>query len=300
MSSVLKNLSFIYQHITFKFINKFILLFFISIMGLVNTGCQPLDVPYINQFYDVPSWFDGRYSCGPASVVMVLAYYNLLEPWNLNCNNPYFHVSPYGRYICCIFKVNNFTFDLRQLDASRRYYGYGVHGYVYIPGLGASWNKIVEVFEIFGFQAYIDTDASFDKIVREIDNGYPVIICTQLTSFGHIVVVIGYISNGSVIVNDPAGDLNRGQYFNYYGKDAIYDWPGINNGHRNLNRVNALIIIRPGNKMKKAYPVEERIEEVSYLNIGTVIIVVALTIFIIIAIYNIKELYKKHPNQRNM
>ncbi len=221
-----------------------------------------LDVPYINQRYDVPKWFDGRYSCGPTSVAMVLAYYKVLPEWPFEVYKPFKHISYYGRYICCIFKVNNSIFDKKSLDASRYTYGFGIHGYVYIPGKGASWNKIVEVFKIFGFEAYIDTNVSWNKLIQEIDNGRPVILSTQLTSSGHIVVAVGYYNNHSVIVNDPAGNKNMGKYFNYYGKMAVYDWPGYNNGYVNLNKVKAFIIVKP-KEIKRATPLECKIEKIN-------------------------------------
>jgi|GEM_PF-3790388 len=37
-----------------------------------------LPVPYVHQVHDAPQWFDGGWSCGPTSMVMVLAYFGRL------------------------------------------------------------------------------------------------------------------------------------------------------------------------------------------------------------------------------
>ncbi|PIS46273.1 MAG: hypothetical protein COT22_00835, partial [Ignavibacteria bacterium CG08_land_8_20_14_0_20_37_9] len=41
----------------------------------------------------------------------------------------------------------------------------------------------------------------------------------------------------TLIFNDPYGDKNIPGYPNYFGKNAKYDWPGYNNGYKNLNTV---------------------------------------------------------------
>jgi len=223
------------------------------VLASPNNG-KVLNVPYVNQKYDSPDWFDGRYSCGPTSVVMVLAYYGVLTPWPANKTEPFPHVTLYGNYIACKFKVGSFIFDEKQVDASRTMYGYGVHGYVYEPGVGAVWDKMVEVFKIFGFEAYVDTTPTWEELVKEIDEGRPVILSTQMTSSGHIIVAVGYTPDKSVIVNDPAGDKSLG-YFNYKGEKVVYDWPGVNNGHVNLVKVKAFIIVHPTKNLKKAIPI---------------------------------------------
>ena len=280
-------------------------LFFSLILLLVllpeDTLASPLKVkylkvPYVNQKYDSPDDFDGRYSCGPTSVVMVLAYYKVLKPWPSEKLEPFKHITLYGNYIACSFKVGDFFFNKKELDASRYRYGCGVHGYVYIPGVGASWDRIVEVFRIFGFIAYVDTNPTWDKLVEEINSGHPVILSTQLTSSGHLIVAIGYISNHSVIVNDPAGDKNRGYYFNYYGNSIIYDWPGFNNGHVNLNLVKAMIIVHPTGNLKITKPVSCKCGAVkSRTNDWTTIGI--LVIFLLFIVLVAKEISKYKENK---
>jgi len=197
-----------------------IIMILLTIAPTTVVNPQPkivLDVPYVNQVYDVPKWFDGRYSCGAACVVMVLAYYNTLTPWPCNCSKPFPHISVYGNYIACKFKVGDFDFNEKAEDASRIKYAYGIHGFIYIPWAGASWERIVKVFEIFGFKAYIDTKLTWDKFISELKEGRPVILSTDMTRSGYLIVAIGYINNGSVIVNDPASDIRLG-YYNYTRK----------------------------------------------------------------------------------
>ncbi len=265
-----------------------ILLALVLILPVVKAlppGSVVLDVPYVHQVYDVPEWFDGRYSCGPTSIVMVLAYWKVIEPWPFEASMPYKHTSEYGRYVCCIFKVGDFVFDKGEVDASRKTKGYGVHGFTYIPGAGMSWQKAVDLFKIFGFQSYIDYSPTFEELKREIDNGYPVLLSTQLTKAGHIVVAVGYTPDGCIIVNDPAGDKNRGSYFNYYGKQVVYDWPGVNKGHVNLNKVKAFIIVHPTENLKKAIPVSERPEEEDGINVKTWVSLAIIIVAVCLIIY---------------
>ncbi|MCD6562795.1 MAG: C39 family peptidase [Thermoproteales archaeon] len=266
---------------TFLLLLLFILILIIE-QKTIGKPSKTIDVPYINQKYDVPEWFDGRYSCGPASVAMVLAYYGVLPKWPMNISKPFIHTNNFGRYICCIFKVKDKVFNEKSLDASRYAFGYGIHGYVYIPGKGASWNRMVELFRIFGFESYVETNVSWDILTHELDSGRPVILSTQLTSSGHIVVAVGYYNNHSVIVNDPAGNRNLGSYFNYYGKTAIYDWPGYNNGHVNLNKVKAFIIVKPRN-LNIAIPLECRVETIKQATSHYLIVsIVAISLLAII------------------
>gem|GEM_PF-2050966 len=250
-----------------------------------------LEVPYVNQRYDVPEWFDGRYSCGPTSVVMVLAYYGVLPLWPINCTKPFLHTSLYRQYIVCKFKVRDFIFDEKKPDASREHFGYGVYGYVYTPEVGAVWSKMVKVFEIFGFKAYVDTTPTWEELVAEINAGRPVILSTQLTSSGHIVVAVGYTSDRGVIVNDPAGD-KRMSYFNYNGAKVVYDWPSVNNGRVNLVKVKAFIIVRPTEKLKKAEPFNPcKPEEV--ISLEAKIIYSLLFFALIVALIATAIIYKK-------
>ena len=223
-------------------------------------SCQPeslvLDVPYVHQVYDVPEWFDGRCSCGAACVVMVLAYYGVLPPWPCNCSEPFPHVSLYGCYVACRFRVGGFVFDERAPDATRVRYARGVHGFIYVPGVGASWGRIVRLFEIFGFNATVDSDPTWEELVRELREGRPVILSTDMTGSGHLVVAVGYAGEGVVVVNDPAGDISLG-YFNYEGRRALYDWPGYDGGHPSLVRVKAMILVRPTPRLRRAEPLGE-------------------------------------------
>ena len=75
----------------------------------------------------------------------------------------------------------------------------------------------VKVFEIFGFKAYIDTKPTLNKLISELKERRSVILSTDMTRSGYLIVAIGYTNNGSVIVNDPASDIRLG-YYNYTRK----------------------------------------------------------------------------------
>lgn len=61
-----------------------------------------------------------------------------------------------------------------------------------------------EWFQLNGVPSEFDASASIEDIKAHIDRGNPVIIHGYFTSFGHIVVVIGYDEDG-FIVHDPYG-----------------------------------------------------------------------------------------------
>ena len=125
-----------------------------------------------------------------------------------------------------------------------------------MPGVGASWSRIVRLFEIFGLNATIDSDPTWEELVRELRESRPVIRSTDMTRSGHLVIAVGYAGEGAVVVNDPAGDISLG-YFNYEGRRALYDWPGHDGGHPSLMRVKAMTLVRPTPRLRRAEPLGE-------------------------------------------
>ena len=51
-----------------------------AVTTIVDTEVANLTVPYIHQVYDTPDLFNGNWACGHASMVMILAYYGILDP----------------------------------------------------------------------------------------------------------------------------------------------------------------------------------------------------------------------------
>ncbi len=198
-----------------------------------------LNIPYLHQLYDTKDAFNGSWACGPTSCMMAVQSYNMLPNWSSVCTWPYEHMSLFGRYISDVYTYNGITYDWMSLDPNNNP-AYGAYGYI-CPFGGAVWANMEQFNNWHNLTSYMDVTPTWGEYLLEIDNGYPVVISTQLTTAGHIVLGKGYVENQhTMITNDPYGDKNLG-YTNYYGSGAFYDWPGYNNGYENLNQVKVYI-----------------------------------------------------------
>jgi hypothetical protein len=170
---------------------------------------------------------------------MAVQTYNMLPNWGTICSWPFEHMSLFGKYISDIYTYNGITYDWMSLDPNNNP-AYGAYGYI-CPFGGAVWANM-EQFNIWhNLTSFMDVTPTWSEFLPEINNGYPVVISTQLTTAGHIVLGKGYVeSQHTMITNDPYGDKNLG-YTNYFGSGAFYDWPGYNNGYENLNQVKVFI-----------------------------------------------------------
>ncbi|MFZ5515390.1 MAG: FlgD immunoglobulin-like domain containing protein [Candidatus Zhuqueibacterota bacterium] len=212
---------------------------------------QSFDAPYLHQVYDTPDWFNGDWACGATSAMMALAYYKILPAWSCNCSYPYFHTSDYGRYICEIYTFNNYTYNIGGLDASSTM-AYGGYGFIIQNNWQDTKSNMAKYANQHGVASSVDWDPTYTKLCTETDNLYPVVILNSLTTAGHYVLGIGYNqTQHSVVINDPYGNKNSG-YVNYSGKNVIYDWPGYNSGHSNLNIVHCLIYMQAGKDLSIA------------------------------------------------
>ena len=178
-----------------------------------------LDVPYFNQIVDVPDNFDGSGSCGPSSMLMVLAFYKKLPHKPVTTAASFTHVSPYGGI-------------LPEID-----------GKVCDPNLGAVHAWMLDYLRpLFPNVAiFYDQKATFARVKAELDAGRPVILGTQVTPAGHLMVARGYLKDGRLLCNDPAGNqtlMSRkggvgafsptgNRYWNYEGNGAVYDWDAL-------------------------------------------------------------------------
>ncbi len=143
----------------------------------------PLDVPYLNQ-YDAAAINPGG-SCGNTSAAMVLDFWG-------KATTP---------------------------DA--------IHGaFAGGPGCGSyqPWqctDGLVTIYRAHGLVGHAKNGASRADIRRMIDEGRPVIIHTNMTSSGHIVVIVGYDdAKGEWAVNDPAGHWCGDGYTSCGGRGA--------------------------------------------------------------------------------
>jgi Secretion system C-terminal sorting domain/Peptidase_C39 like family len=194
-----------------------------------------LNIPYINQLYDTPDNFNGSAACGPTSAMMVVTYYNILPPWNINCSWPSSHKSEWGRYIAQAYSFRQQGYAYQAEDPNGNE-AKGVYGFMWTSN-NDPYATMVNFFKYNGMNASRADAPSYNDALQQVNSGKPYVICVGLTPPGHIVVAHGTASQEhTLIFNDPYGNKNTG-YPNYSGKNVKYDWPGYNNGYQNLNEV---------------------------------------------------------------
>ena len=204
--------------------------------GNSNTSAtiiKNLQVPYIHQCWDTASTFDGRYACGATSAVMILAYWGVISPWPITCNEPYSHTSNYGQYVSAQYTSSTGeVFGDASGEITLDHYptgnpAKGAYGYIHYPDALAKLDRMVSFFNKNGLQASSLMNPTEAAVKAQIDAGYPVPVSTKLTDVGHWVVIKGYTSDGYYIVNDPYGSLPYGTGIcgNYpNGADVRYTW----------------------------------------------------------------------------
>ncbi|MGE5313485.1 MAG: hypothetical protein ACM3Q4_02185 [Acidobacteriota bacterium] len=201
-----------------------------------SRSAASLDVPYINQVYDTPDWFNGHSACGPTTAMMALAYFKILPAWPVTCTWPSPHTSNWGMYISESYWYNGMMFNLSAKDPNGRL-AQGAFGHMW--GAGSPYSRMSGFYKYHGIQSETFDAPSHASAAGEILAGNLYSICNGLTTAGHLIQAHGIDASEShtVIVNDPYGNKNKPGYPNNFGKDAKYDWPGYNNGNQNLNTV---------------------------------------------------------------
>ena len=180
-----------------------------------------LPVPYLSQAWDVPDGFDGAGSCGPCAVLMTLLWAKKAAPATVFVRDSYPHSSPFGSAV-------------PEIQAA-----------ICEPNLGAVHAKMLRYLRpmFSGAAIFYDAKATWTRAKRELDAGRPVILGTEVTPAGHLMVLRGYLADGRrVIVNDPAGDREQfarrdapggpysptgSRYWNGGGNGAVYDWEAL-------------------------------------------------------------------------
>ncbi len=177
-----------------------------------------LAVPYVHQVYDVPTGYDGEGACGPSALVMVLAYFQKVRAQPITTLDPAPHESRFGALV-------------PEVEAK-----------VCEPNRGAVHAKMLDYLRPFFPNAalFYDDKATWARVRAELDAGRPVILGTRVTPAGHLMVARGYLSDGRLLVNDPAGDREQAarrpalnfsptgvRYWNRDGDKAVYEWDAL-------------------------------------------------------------------------
>ncbi len=225
--------------LSFRKINEFSVSIKPSIIQKFNSiktteDFDTLNIPYINQLYDTPDYYNGSAACGPTSAMMVLAFYKILPEWDIMCSSPSRHNSPYGRYICDAYRFKQFSYTSTCNDPNGKP-AKGAYGFMWASG--SPYSTMVNYFYNHGIASTREDSPSYQTAINVINSGKPFVICNALTTAGHITVAHGVATQShTLIFNDPYGNKNI-SYPNPYGKSVKYDWPGYNNGYQNLNIV---------------------------------------------------------------
>lgn len=190
-------------------------------------------VPYMHQLWDTPDDFDGSWSCGPTSCVQTLGRWSILPNYDISCSWPWSHTSHWGWYINNAYSYGGYTYDTWGVAAGGDCQG--AHGYICLEYGGAVWNQMTAFMSQHGVSSSW-AGTSFDTVVSEVQAGYPLYASVSVLGYGHIISVRGFLTSGgspihSIIVNDPYGNAGTGDWGNYDGERAVYDWPGYNNGY---------------------------------------------------------------------
>lgn len=204
-------------------------------MGFSQVGAAQvnLPVPYVHQVNDIAANGDGNWACGPTSVVMALAYYGKLEPWQVVMQErtgaapaaPPSNKPPAGidfaPYVTNVYTNNGRVYSATAPDPRGRMLA-GLYGTISPTGL-ASWSAMRSVLEWHGLSS-TQIAATWDGVVGALKRGHPVLLGNMLTAEGHIVLVVGYTQDGNLIVNDPYGNRFLPGYGANNGERVVYPW----------------------------------------------------------------------------
>lgn len=209
-----------------------------------SVSVPPLDIPYLHQVFDTPMWHNGYGSCAPTAAMMILAYYNILPPWEIQVTSPFTHYNYYGAYVADKYQFRTVNYANYQTTDYGGNVCWGAYGWMWYGSRRPS-TYMAQFYRNSGITA-TQTNYSYDSEGRrlsfawalsEVTAGRPFTLCVLLTTAGHLVIAHGTGSEEhTFIYNDPYGNKNQ-VYTNFNGKNVKYDWPGYNNGFANLNEV---------------------------------------------------------------
>lgn len=175
--------------------------------------------------WDTHDSFYGSSACGPTSAVMAAAYYKKLKPHPMTISLPTKHTNDYGWYVSHQYtSPSGVVLSRGQKDPKGRM-AYGAFGTCTEGGLAWAW-RIQEFFKYHNLKSKFYSTATPQIVKSAIDQGHLVILSTQLTSSGHIILIRGYENDGAqFIANDPYGNANVAGYGkSMNGKAVRYTW----------------------------------------------------------------------------
>lgn len=181
-----------------------------------NLG-KVLPVPYLNQRWDTEDRFGGSWACGAASTVMALAFFKKLPPRPINCSLPSPHTSEYGWYVSNVYtSPTGAVFDHCQLDSNgNKAFG----AWAACTEKGGAWAHLIQEYVAkHGLIAEFHAQANLSLVQRAIDEGNVVLLSTQLSPHGHLILARGYTLDYGIVANDP------------WGNAALPNWPPNGNG----------------------------------------------------------------------
>jgi hypothetical protein len=228
---------------------------YVGVKTKVGAAVVRLPILYIHQVKDTSDNANGTWACGPTSIVMSLAYYGKLEPWTeqaagdrvgapapitatVTATVITVTVTPTPRkpatgadfapYITNQYTAYGHTYSATARDPSGNMLA-GLYGTICPTGL-ASWQQMSAVLQWHGLSSrYVGL--SWDGIVGALKRGHPVLLGTDLTADGHIILVVGYTADGNLIVNDPYGNKFSPGYGGNNGAGVYYPWKLVTPRH---------------------------------------------------------------------
>ena len=183
------------------------------------------NVPQVHQMWDTADSFYGSSACGPTSAVMAAAFFKKLAPKPMTISSPTKHTNDYGWYVSNKYTSPSGTVLSRGQNDPKGRIAYGAFGTCIEGGMAWAW-RIQEFFKFHKLQNKFYSAATPAIVKSAIDKGHLVILSTQLTRSGHIVLIRGYENGGAkYIANDPYGNANVAGYGrSMNGKAVRYTW----------------------------------------------------------------------------
>jgi len=193
--------------------------------GIPTGAVYIKDVPYVHQDWDVGDSFNGSWACGPTSSTMAMAYHKKISPKPITCSRPWVHNNSFGYYDSNVYTSPiNITFNRMQPDAAGKP-AWGAYGTCTEGGGAWAWRVQQYVENHGGLMATFYDQSDPTLLKTSIDAGNLVIQSTQMSSAGHLVLIVGYNPDGTFLVNDPAGNKNGPSWAMYpTGAYQSYSW----------------------------------------------------------------------------